>query len=55
MRQLYDAGWKPDDIVKAVLAYDWSLLKHSGLPSVQNQPAATAPVEVAPPKPTNGT
>jgi len=43
MRQLYDAGWLPPSIVKAVQSQDWSLLEHSGLPSVQNQPAATEP------------
>jgi hypothetical protein len=39
MRQLADAGWKPDSIVAAVEAEDMTLLEHSGLPSVQLQEA----------------
>jgi hypothetical protein len=32
------AGFKPDSVVKALMADDWSLLEHSGLVSVQLQP-----------------
>lgn len=32
------AGFKPDSVVKAIMADDWSLLEHSGLVSVQLQP-----------------
>lgn len=39
MRTLADGGWTPESVVAAVRAADWSLLKHSGLPSVQVQPA----------------
>lgn len=42
MRTLRDGGWTPESIVAAVRAADWSLLKHSGLPSVQEQAAAKA-------------
>jgi portal protein len=50
------AGYTPDSAVKALVAEDESMLKHSGLLSVQLQePGATAPVETVPPKPTNGT
>lgn len=37
IRQLTDGGYIPDSIVEAVTANDMSLLKHSGLPSVQVQ------------------
>jgi phage portal protein BeeE len=61
MQKLLSSGWEPDSIVKAVDAEDWSLLKHSGLYSVQLQPPGTktpdptAPIEAVPSKPTNGT
>jgi phage portal protein BeeE len=61
IRQLVDAGYKADTVVKAVEAEDMTMLEHSGLFSVQLQPPGTlapngtAPVEAAPPKPTNGT
>ena len=42
IRQLVDAGFKPDDVVAAIEAHDFSLLEHSGLFSVQLQ-AANAP------------
>lgn len=41
IRQLVDAGYVPDTVVKAVQAEDFSLLKHSGLYSVQLQPPGT--------------
>lgn len=38
------AGFEPDTVVKAVMADDWSKLKHTGMVSVQLQdPNATAP------------
>lgn len=42
IRHLVDAGFKPDDVVAAVIADDYSMLEHSGLFSVQLQ-AANAP------------
>ena len=42
LRQLLDAGFEPDSAVAAIDGEDMSLLKHSGLPSVQVQPAADA-------------
>lgn len=41
IRQLVDAGYDPNSVVKAVLAEDFGLLKHSGLYSVQLQPPGT--------------
>jgi phage portal protein BeeE len=38
IRQLLDAGYLPDSVIAAVRADDMSLLKHSGLFSVQLQP-----------------
>lgn len=38
IRQLNDGGYTPKSVVQAVDANDWSLLKHSGLLSVQLQP-----------------
>lgn len=38
IRQLVDAGWEPDSVRKAVVAGDWSLLRHTNLYSVQLQP-----------------
>lgn len=38
IRQLVDAGFKPETIVAAVQAEDWGQLKHSGRYSVQLQP-----------------
>lgn len=37
LRNLLDAGYTPESAAAAVLANDWSLLKHSGLFSVQLQ------------------
>ncbi|MFH9816146.1 phage portal protein [Streptomyces sp. NPDC017230] len=37
IRALVDAGYEPDSVVAAVLAEDYSLLRHSGLYSVQLQ------------------
>jgi phage portal protein BeeE len=41
IRQLIDAGFKPESVVDAVEAEDMSRLKHSGLYSVQLQPPGT--------------
>lgn len=38
IRTLADGGFEPKSIVAAVVASDWTLLKHTGLPSVQVQP-----------------
>jgi hypothetical protein len=38
---LVNAGYKPESVVKAVLAEDFSLLQHTGLFSVQLQPPGT--------------
>lgn len=38
IRALVDAGYEPDSVVAAVQAEDYSLLRHSGLYSVQLQP-----------------
>lgn len=38
MNTAISAGFEPDSVVKAVMADDWSLLKHSGMVSVQLQP-----------------
>jgi len=38
IRNLTDGGFEPESIVLAVMASDWSLLEHTGLPSVQVQP-----------------
>lgn len=42
IRTLGDAGFRPESVVAAVQAQDWSLLDHSGLYSVQLQPAGSA-------------
>lgn len=41
IRQLIDAGFKPESVVSAVQAEDMSRLQHSGLYSVQLQPPGT--------------
>jgi phage portal protein BeeE len=41
IRQLVDAGYKPETVVAAVMNEDFSLLQHSGLYSVQLQPPGT--------------
>ncbi len=41
IRQLVDAGYEPETVTAAVLAGDYSKLKHSGLYSVQLQPPGT--------------
>lgn len=43
IRQLVDAGFEPASVVLAVQAQDWSLLKHSGLVSVQLLPPGADP------------
>ncbi len=45
IRQFIDAGFLPDTAVTAVTSNDFSKLKHSGLPSVQVQPAPYKPDE----------
>src|SRR6266567_1398346 len=40
MAALYMAGWTPESVVQAVKNNDWTLLTHSGRPSVQTQPAS---------------
>jgi phage portal protein BeeE len=47
IRQLVDAGYVPESVVKAVEGENMTLLKHSGLYSVQLQP----PMPDGPPKP----
>jgi hypothetical protein len=48
IRQLIDAGYTADTVVKAVNNSDWSLLTHSGLFSVQLQaPGTESPAEEA--------
>lgn len=42
IRTLADGGFKPESIVSAVIASDWTLLEHTGLPSVQVQPPGSA-------------
>lgn len=41
MKQLIDSGYEPDSVTAAMLNEDWSLLKHTGLFSVQLQPPGT--------------
>jgi HK97 family phage portal protein len=41
MRQLVDAGWTPESVLAAFEAEDMSLLVHSGMYSVQLQPAGS--------------
>lgn len=43
MRTLIDAAFIPESVVAAVDAEDWSLLKHSGIPTVQVQNIAPPP------------
>lgn len=50
IRQLTDGGYEPTSVIKAVTAEDMSLLKWTGLVSVQLQPPGTQPE----PAPTNG-
>lgn len=68
VRQLIDAGFEPDTVVSTIDTGDWTILKHTGLFSVQLQPpgsggvnpdannpnAGTVDPSVAPPKPTPG-
>jgi phage portal protein BeeE len=48
-RTLIDAGFKPETVVAALDANDHSLLEHSGLFSVQLQPAGSKPPAATPP------
>jgi phage portal protein BeeE len=41
MKSLVDSGYEPDSVTAAMLNEDWSLLKHTGLFSVQLQPPGT--------------
>ena len=41
IRSLIDAGYKPDSVVAAISAGDFTLLQHTGLYSVQLQPPGT--------------
>lgn len=36
-KQLVDAGYEPDSVRDAILADDWGLLEHTGMPTVQVQ------------------
>ncbi len=49
IRTLVDAGYEPESVIAAVAAGDWSLLKHTGLFSVQLQPPGTTTPPTAPP------
>lgn len=51
IRQLVDAGYKPETVVRAVEAEDMGLLGHSGLFSVQLQPPGTTTPDVTVTKP----
>jgi phage portal protein BeeE len=55
IRQLVDAGYKPESVVEAVLAEDWALLEHSKLFSVQLQePGSGVPPVSSDSPPENG-
>jgi phage portal protein BeeE len=45
IRQLVDAGFEHESIVDALIGGDWTLLKHTGLFSVQLQPPGTQQTE----------
>jgi phage portal protein BeeE len=51
MRTLIDAGFEPASVTKAVATSDWSVLKHTGLYSVQLQPPNSNPTASASPAP----
>jgi hypothetical protein len=46
IKSLIDAGYEPASVVTAVATSNWSLLKHTGLYSVQLQPAGTTPAAI---------
>jgi hypothetical protein len=48
MLTLINAGWEPDSIIDAIQGQDWSQLSHSGMVSVQLQPAGTLPPDGSP-------
>ncbi|MFG3439923.1 phage portal protein [Nonomuraea sp. NPDC047897] len=48
IRQLVDAGYEPESVVAAVEAEDMTLLKHTGLYSVQLQPPGTTATPAGP-------
>jgi phage portal protein BeeE len=54
IRQLVDAGYKPDTVVDAVMSEDYSRLVHSGLYSVQLQPPGTGQAPDKPTQPPTG-
>lgn len=55
IRQLVDAGFKPETVIAAVTGNDFALLQHTGLFSVQLQaPLATQPAPAAPPPVSQG-
>jgi hypothetical protein len=43
IRELINSGYEPDSVVSAVSAGDFSLLKHTGLVSVQLQEPGSSP------------
>lgn len=54
IRQLVDAGYTAVSVIAAVKNQDWSLLEHSGLFSVQLQPAGQKPTTPAAPDDSDG-
>lgn len=54
IKQLVDAGYEQQSVQAAVIAGDWSLLKHTGLFSVQLQPPGTTAPEPVPNQLPNG-
>jgi phage portal protein BeeE len=54
IKQLIDAGYEPDSVVTAIEEEDFTLLVHSGLYSVQLQPAGTLMPQSVPPKGATG-
>jgi hypothetical protein len=48
INSLIAAGYEPESVVKAVIAQDWRLLKHTGAFSVQLYPPGTGPMKGAP-------
>ena len=54
IRTLLDAGYDADSVTRAVLNQDWSLLRHTGLFSVQLQPPGTTTDNPDAPTPNEG-
>jgi hypothetical protein len=46
IRQLVDAQFVPESVVAAITAQDLSMLKHSGIPTVQGQSSGPIPAEL---------